>query len=167
MPNMENQDLQDAGKNAGDHKERARRARSLKRGKLVFQRGLRSVPCIVRNLSEGGAKLEFEQAFLLPQEFVLQIDLEDFEVTCEKRWVDGLRCGVAFISEKRRVGKLRSQVLGTSEHAMVEEDNDRQVSPDDFFARRRRSEQQTPSQPLPVRSSRPSGDGKPGFGKRR
>lgn len=164
---METRASQGPADEDGDYKERAPRPRSLKRGKLVFQRGLRSVPCIVRNLSENGAKLEFEQAFLLPPEFVLQIDLEDFEVTCEKRWADGLRCGVEFISAKRRVGKLRSQVLRASEQAMAEAHDDRQVSPDDFFARKRNSEKQAPAPSEPVRASRPSGAGKSGFGKRR
>lgn len=148
--------------------ERPRRMRSLKKGKILFQKGLRSIPCIVRNLSENGAKLEFEQAFLLPQQFTLQIDLEDFEATCERRWEDGLTCGVEFIGQKRAVSKQRSQVLKSSEQALREDIDALQDSPYNFFSRKRLMDQkasQTPDQP--VRRSRPAGGSKPGFGKRR
>jgi hypothetical protein len=97
---------------------RERRARVFKKGKMVFQHGLRSIPCIVRNLSDNGALLEFEQAYMLPREFDLHIDLENYEVTCERRWEEGLRCGVQFISEKRYVTAQRAQVLRSSEDAL-------------------------------------------------
>ena len=83
-----------ADESASEQMPRERRARVFKKGKMVFQNGLRSIPCMVRNISEGGALLEFEQAYMLPKEFDLHIDLEDYEVTCERRWEEGLRCGV-------------------------------------------------------------------------
>ena len=98
--------------------EHAHRARVFKKGKMVFENGLRSIPCTVRNLADGGALLEFEQAYLLPTEFELFIELEDYEVTCERRWEDGLRCGVQFVGEKRHTARQRAQVLKTSETAL-------------------------------------------------
>ncbi|WP_299811889.1 PilZ domain-containing protein [uncultured Roseibium sp.] len=145
---------------------RERRARVFKKGRMIFQSGLRSIPCTVRNLSDGGAMLEFEQAFLLPKEFDLQIDLEDYEVTCERRWEDGLRCGVQFVSEKRHTSKQRAQVLKTSEDALKTEVDERTESLDSFFARKIAAEkpQQTGQ---PVQRARPASTGKPTFGKRR
>ncbi len=146
---------------------RQRRARVFKKGRMIFQSGLRSIPCTVRNLSDGGAMLEFEQAFLLPKEFDLQIDLEDYEVTCERRWEEGLRCGVEFISEKRPVGKLRAQILKSSDDALTEEIDELRDSPDNYFSRKRvMDEKNKPASEQPVRTARPAG-GKPGFGKRR
>ncbi len=153
---------------------RERRTRVLKKGKIVFQGGLRSLPCIVRNLSDGGALLQFEQAFLLPPQFDLHIDLENFEVTCVKRWEEGLRCGVQFIGEKRQVVAQRAQILKTSEAALNVETDPNQESLDDFFVRSARDQkdgrqqhaQQNLGQQQPVRRTRPAG-GKPGFGKRR
>ena len=143
-------------------------SRALKKGKLIFNRGLRSVPCIVRNLSESGAKLEFEQAYLLPQEFVLQIDLEDFEVTCQKRWEDGLRCGVEFISGKRAVSQMRSQTLKSSDEALAEEIDELRDSPDNFFSRKRVLDQHKPNEPeQPSRSVRQAASSTKGFGRRR
>lgn len=149
--------------------ERPRRARVFKKGKLVFQGGLRSVPCVVRNVSEGGALLQFEQAFMLPKEFELRIDLEDYEVTCERRWEDGLKCGVEFVGEKRPVHAQRSQVLKTSEEALKSEIDVIHDSPDNFFTRQRmiNETEAADHQAQPVRRTRPAGGGKPGFGKRR
>ncbi|MEP4766366.1 MAG: PilZ domain-containing protein [Roseibium sp.] len=151
---------------AGDEMPRQRRTRILKKGKIIFQGGLRSIPCIVRNLSEGGAMLQFEQAFLLPQEFQLQMDLEDFEVTCVRRWEDGLQFGVQFISEKRSIGRMRAQVLKSSEEALTKQTDEQQESLDGFFQRRHMDDPK-PVAEQPVRRTRPAGSSKPGFGKRR
>ena len=97
---------------------REHRARVLKKAKVLFKEGLRSVPCVVRNISPHGARLEFEQAYLVPKEFELRIELEGFEVTCERRWEDGLACGVQFISEKRPIKLGRTQVLSPSDQAL-------------------------------------------------
>ncbi|WP_417679708.1 PilZ domain-containing protein [Roseibium sp.] len=105
-----------------DHQElevpREHRARVLKKAKVLFKEGLRSVPCVVRNISPNGARLEFEQAYLIPKEFELRIELEGFEVTCERRWEDGLACGVQFVSEKRPIKLERAQVLRPSDQAL-------------------------------------------------
>jgi hypothetical protein len=157
---------QPADESNSDALPRQRRSRVLKKGKLVFQHGLRSIPCTVRNLSEGGALLEFEQAYMLPKEFDLSIDLEDYEVTCERRWEDGLRCGVQFIGEKRPVTAQRAQVLKTSEQALRTEIDERCDSPDSFFQRKHFDDKKDAPQQR-VRRARPAGGGKPTFGKRR
>jgi len=146
---------------------RERRARVFKKGKMVFQQGLRSIPCIVRNVSESGALLQFEQAYMLPKEFDLHIDLEDYEVTCERRWEEGLRCGVQFISEKRWVSAQRAQVLLTSEEGFKSEVDDRRDSPDSFF-QRKHFDAPKGAPDRQARKVRPgAGDDKPSFGKRR
>lgn len=97
---------------------REHRARVLKKAKVLFKEGLRSVPCVVRNISPHGARLEFDQAYLIPKEFELRIELEGFEVTCERRWEEGLACGVQFVSEKRPIKLERTQVLRPSDQAL-------------------------------------------------
>jgi len=168
MPDTENAAQSTSDDLDTEQIDRARRSRALKKGKLIFNRGLRSVPCIVRNLSETGAKLEFEQAYLLPQEFVLQIDLEDFEVTCQRRWEDGLRCGVEFISGKRAVGQLRSQTLKSSDDALTEEIDELRDSPDNFFSRKRvQDEKRRDEAEQPSRGARRTANTTKGFGRRR
>ena len=166
MPDTKPTNLAHAEDDASELVPRERRARVFKKGKMVFQNGLRSIPCTVRNISEGGAMLEFEQAYMLPREFELMIDLENYEVTCERRWEEGLRCGVQFISEKRPHSAMRAQVLKTSEDALTSELDERRDSPDNFFARKHMDD----PQPVPQQSrrTRPApGGGKPTFGKRR
>ncbi|QFT00918.1 MULTISPECIES: PilZ domain-containing protein [Stappiaceae] len=158
-----------ADESASEQMPRERRARVFKKGKMVFQNGLRSIPCMVRNISEGGALLEFEQAYMLPKEFDLHIDLEDYEVTCERRWEEGLRCGVQFIGEKRHVAAQRAQVLKSSEEALRSELDERRDSPDNFFQRRHQDEPHADER-TSVRRNRQdasAGAGKPTFGKRR
>lgn len=147
--------------------ERERRARVFKKGKMVFQNGLRSIPCLVRNISQGGAMLEFEQAFMLPKEFELYIDLEDYEVSCERRWEEGLRCGVEFISDKRHVAQMRSQSLKTSEEALKKADDDFVDNTSNFFNRRRDDTRVAVEPGQPLSRPRKTGSGKPTFGKRR
>lgn len=147
--------------------DRPRRSRVLKKGKIVFQGGLRSAPCIVRNLSDGGALLQFETAFLLPPQFELHIDLENFEVSCEKRWEDGLKCGVQFISGRRQVVAQRSQALKSSEEALKSELDPMHDSPNNFFTRRSMMDTGPAAQPQPVHRPRPAAGGRATFGKRR
>ncbi|PVB60831.1 PilZ domain-containing protein [Labrenzia sp. 011] len=151
---------------AGEQLPRERRARVFKKGRMIFQNGLRSIPCMVRNISGGGALLQFEQAFLLPKEFDLQIDLEDYEVSCVRRWEDGLRCGVQFVGEKRPTSKQRAQVLKSSEEALKPEINERTESFDGAFARKLAMEKPQQSAE-PAQRDRPAAPGKPTFGKRR
>ncbi len=147
---------------------RARRARVYKKGKMVFQNGLRSIPCIVRNISQGGALLEFEQAYMLPKHFELYIDLEDYEVSCERRWEEGLRCGVMFVGEKRQVAQMRAQSLKTSEEALTKDDDPYVDNTGGFFDRRKADDRRPVKPGEPLSRPRPgSASGKPSFGKRR
>ncbi|MHA7773711.1 PilZ domain-containing protein [Roseibium sp. M-1] len=156
-----------ADESASDQMPRERRARVFKKGKMVFQHGLRSIPCIVRNISDGGAMLEFEQAYMLPREFDLHIDLENYEVTCERRWEEGLRCGVQFISEKRPAAAMRAQVLRTSEEALKNEVDERTDSPDNFFQRRHFNDGEEDRRASGRRVRTVDSAGRPTFGKRR
>lgn len=71
--------------------------------RLVFMRAVltygelgNSIPCRVRNISEGGARLEFEQQQLLPHHFDLKIrDLPPLR--CELRWAKDKFAGVRFL----------------------------------------------------------------------
>ncbi|WP_150496263.1 PilZ domain-containing protein [Roseibium aquae] len=140
---------------------RERRSRVLKKGKLIFDGGLRSVPVLVRNISNSGAKLQFEQAYLLPKVFTLHIELDDFEVECERRWENGLHCGVAFVGDKKYVGRERVQVLKPSDHELVEKIDADRVTLDGYYQRAHTPGQAAPREPTPPKSTRRV------FGKRR
>lgn len=57
-----------------------------------------TIPCRVRDISETGARLEFETQQLLPHRFELKI--RDLPILhCELRWAKGTRAGVQFVEE--------------------------------------------------------------------
>lgn len=60
--------------------------------------GRPSLACIIRNMSEGGALLVFDQATRLPFSFVLSIDGSSQTYGCEVRHNFGERVGVGFVS---------------------------------------------------------------------
>jgi hypothetical protein len=83
----------------GEQEERRKlhRARTLKGGRIVFNRGFGAAECTVRNLTDFGALLEIGEVFGLPSEFELQINLELRRHSCRVIWRDGQRLGVIFV----------------------------------------------------------------------
>lgn len=55
------------------------------------------VSCTVRNISEGGANLEFHEMIVLPYSFLLKIETETGVRGCEMRHNYGQRVGVQFV----------------------------------------------------------------------
>lgn len=60
--------------------------------------GRARIPCIVRNISSTGARIEFYAAIALPQSFRLDIDDDLFEAHCDVRHQNGRIYGVQFTS---------------------------------------------------------------------
>src|SRR5882757_43223 len=54
-------------------------------------------PCILENVSDGGAGLRFETNILLPPVFTLSVPAERVDRRCEVMWRDGYRVGVSFV----------------------------------------------------------------------
>ena len=129
---------------------RSRRARVFKKGRMIFENGLRSLPCTVRNVSDGGAQLQFDEPHLLPKEFELQIDLDGVMVSCERRWEDGLDCGVMFVGEKREVTRKGDQSLKSSEEALPDKYNSPAVGANTAFQQSGASNPRPPAQPAPT-----------------
>lgn len=63
-------------------------------------------PCLVRNVSEGGALLEFEIPKVMPYRFTLIIDCKGFEAWCETRHTGETWMGVQFV----RVDKIEAPI---------------------------------------------------------
>lgn len=76
--------------------ERARRTRVLLGGYAAFNQEHSAVPCVIRDLSETGARVEFDLGWIVPNQFTLFVDLEGFKVECEKVWNRGKLYGVRF-----------------------------------------------------------------------
>jgi hypothetical protein len=79
-----------------DDRRKHPRLRTLKAGKIVFNRRFNVIDCIVRNLSDGGACLQVDAPDWLPERFELSIPLERSNRECRLRWKGPDRVGVAF-----------------------------------------------------------------------
>ena len=69
----------------------------------VKVRGRPAIPCVIKNISQGGALLEFQAAELLPYRFGLVIASEGIDSDCETRHQTGNRMGVEFVRSERVV----------------------------------------------------------------
>lgn len=87
------------------------RHRSLKQGLVSYHNDDITVPCIVRDLSEGGAKLQFERLVQLPKEFFLNIPLDGAKYPAEVQWTRGQTCGVRFTGPPTRSRHQHHQVI--------------------------------------------------------
>lgn len=78
-----------------DNKRIAPRHRVLKQGRLAFDGG-GAVDCMVRNMSDSGARVEVVSPVGLPEAFTLVIPADKFTRRCHAVWSHDKRIGVAF-----------------------------------------------------------------------
>jgi PilZ domain len=74
---------------------RSPRQRTFKGGSITLPIGI--VDCVVRNISEAGALLEFKSPALIPDDFILVIRPEHTRRQCHVIWRQSLRLGVQFV----------------------------------------------------------------------
>ena len=70
------------------------RHRVLKGGTVAFAGG--QSDCTVRNLSTGGAAIDFAERISLPPSFTLLIQRDRFMRRCRPVWIRERRVGIAF-----------------------------------------------------------------------
>jgi len=90
---------------------RAPRKRVFKGAKAAFDNDRRSMSCTIRDLSDGGARLQFEGDWFIPQQFTLHVELDGYKLECERVWHKGGDCGVRFVSDRIASGQPRHQVI--------------------------------------------------------
>lgn len=77
------------------------RQRVLKRGLIETKDRMSTFDCTIRDLSEGGAKIAMPGAFVLSEQFYLQIVGSKSRLLAERRWQDGTHIGLKFLNEER------------------------------------------------------------------
>lgn len=80
--------------------DRPRRARVLKGAHAAFNEEHSAIPCTVRDISETGARLQFELGWIVPSHFTLFVDIDGYKVECEKVRHEGDIYGVKFVGPK-------------------------------------------------------------------
>lgn len=74
------------------------RRRTLKGGRLNYRDGPAAVECVIRNLSERGARLHVADIRSIPSEFVLTFDADGTSRSCFVKWRRGDSLGVEFVA---------------------------------------------------------------------
>lgn len=77
-----------------EERRRYPRMRVLKSGKIVVSDKAPPIPCTVRNISAGGACLQMDNHYGIPDAFDVVIDGKQHP--CHVAWRTSLRMGVAF-----------------------------------------------------------------------
>jgi hypothetical protein len=75
----------------------SKRVRSIIGGKVVFNDRQSVVDCIIRDLSENGAKLVFSGHVQLPDEFDLELPMKERTYRARVMWRKAETCGVQFL----------------------------------------------------------------------
>jgi PilZ domain len=78
-----------------DERRKAPRHRTLKAGHIRFLRA-GSIDCRVRNLSPAGACLEVQSQAGIPDDFVLEVEVDHLKQPCHVIWRTATRMGVEF-----------------------------------------------------------------------
>ncbi|MDX2155750.1 MAG: response regulator [Hyphomicrobiaceae bacterium] len=94
-----------------DERREGKRSRMLKGGVIAFSARHATIPCVVRDLSEGGARLQVAQSSAVPDTFELIVELDGLEVPCQVVWRKVSEVGVAFTGTPSHVAPKRMQVV--------------------------------------------------------
>lgn len=76
-------------------KRASQRCRVFKGGTITFENC--GIACTVRNISDSGAAIDFENPVILPQSFTLSITRDNFVRNCRPVWRNDKRIGLAFV----------------------------------------------------------------------
>ncbi|MEM9026977.1 MAG: response regulator [Pseudomonadota bacterium] len=95
---------------AGENRDSQRR-RMLKGGVIVFDCQHMTVPCVVRDISATGARLQVSEATAIPNTFELLVELDGLRADCVVIWRASSRVGVKFETKPKRVTPSRAQVV--------------------------------------------------------
>ena len=77
-----------------ENQRRQERHRTLKSGKIIFNRQTSVVDCTIRNVSDAGACLQVQSVLGIPESFDLLMDA--IKRSCNVKWRSANRMGVAF-----------------------------------------------------------------------
>lgn len=86
---------------------RRQRHKTLKTGKILLAGGLSVVDCVIRDLSESGARLEVWDNTAVPGSFRLICLADNTMRQAQVVWRNDRRVGVAFTGEVKRAPLLR------------------------------------------------------------
>ncbi len=79
------------------------RKRTFLKGRILFNKGAASMDCLIRDLSEAGARLELSETSTLPEVFDLYIAQKEETFRATLRWRRDNSVGIAFADQRKPV----------------------------------------------------------------
>ena len=85
-----------------------RRKRVLKAGQIITNSNSSTVDCIIRDVSDAGARLRVASTISVPETFLLLIKSENAIVPVQRVWRNAHEVGVTFVGERRVISRKRN-----------------------------------------------------------
>ena len=83
---------------SADERRITQRRRIIKTGVIAYSGKHMTLPCVVRDLSDTGARLQVQDVRQIPDLFELLIELDGFHAECSVAWRENTQVGVSFTS---------------------------------------------------------------------
>ena len=87
----------------------------MKAGIVSYNGGNITFPCVVRDISDTGARIRTDEDRHPPDTFQLLIELDGVVADCEVVWRNGNQVGVRFLGQPQLGSPKRTQVIYPSE----------------------------------------------------
>jgi PilZ domain len=94
-----------------EEKRRAPRRRVLKGAIVAYNDRHSTIPCVVRDISDVGARLRTDGVMNAPDTFLLIVELDGIEADCAVVWRRPPDLAVTFVGPSRKVTPKRRQVV--------------------------------------------------------
>ncbi|MGI9421854.1 MAG: response regulator [Hyphomicrobiaceae bacterium] len=90
------------------------RQRLYKGGEVSYSARQVTLPCVIRNISSSGARLQVKHIDRVPDTFELLIELDGFEAECKTVWRNADQVGVQFMAAPSHVAPRRAQIVSAT-----------------------------------------------------
>jgi hypothetical protein len=94
------------------------RHKTFIKGRIYFNNRLSSLDCIVRDVSERGARLQVPESVAVPDAFELFLPSKDEHYRAQARWRRGDQIGVSWAADT--LSKQKAESGAESEHSLAE-----------------------------------------------
>jgi hypothetical protein len=94
------------------------RHRTFIKGRIYFNNRLSSMDCIVRDVTERGARLQISESVALPDAFELHLPNKDEHFRAQAQWRKGDQLGVSWTPES--AFKPKAEGGGQREHSLAD-----------------------------------------------
>ncbi len=103
-----------------DERRHTPRHRTFLQGRVFYNNRRQSADCIIRELTDDGARLSFTDPVALPHAFELHIPNRDQTLRVEIVWNHGTDVGVSFGRTETQAAPALVPSVGHNEHSLLE-----------------------------------------------